>query len=203
MSTEHTAPSETGIAAPPPSPDRLAALAVRFETMVLRRALIVGGLALLVMVGLFLSNFAVDKAIWYWSLMFPVFGVVCLWHELAGGAARVTPLWRILVRQSLHWMFPIVAVHMLFLQHARGQIPADSVALVVVVLLAVTCFLAGVHFDLSFIWVSIVLVAAAMLGTEVETYLWLVTTLGIVALALAAASMAMLRRRHQGQAPAG
>jgi hypothetical protein len=49
---------------------------------------------------------------------------------------------------------------------------ADSVALVVLVLLALTCFLAGVHFDHTFVWLSLVLVAAAIVGTEVETYLW-------------------------------
>ena len=75
--------------------------------------------------------------------MFPVFGIACVWHELAGGAAYVKPLWRILLRQFFHWMFPIVAVRVLFLQHARGEMSADSVALVVLVLLALTCFLAG------------------------------------------------------------
>ena len=101
------------------------------------------------MVGLFLSNFAVNKALGYWELMFPVFGVACVWHELAGGAAYVKPLWRILLRQTFHWLFPIVAVRVLFLQHARGEMSADSVALVVLVLLALTCFLAGIHFDNS------------------------------------------------------
>jgi hypothetical protein len=156
--------------APAHSRDRLTSVAARFQAVVLRRALIVGVLVLLVMVGLFLSNFAVNKALGYWELMFPVFGVACVWHELAGGAAYVKPLWRVLLRQFFHWMFPIIAVRVLFLQHARGEMSADSVALVVLVLPALTCFLAGIHFDNSFVWVSLVLVAAAIIGTEVETY---------------------------------
>jgi len=162
------------------------------------------------MVGLFLSNFAVNKALGYWELMFPVFGVACVRHELAGGAAYVKPLWRILLRQTFHWLFPIVAVCCVrlstgcfrssrfgfcFLQHARGEMSADSVALVVLVLLALTCFLAGIQFDNSFVWVSPVLVAAAIVGTEVETYLWLIAVLGAVALALAVISSVLLRRR--------
>jgi hypothetical protein len=71
------------------------------------------------MVGLFLSDFAINKALGYWKLMFPVFGIACVWHELAGGGAYVKPLWRILLRQFFHWMLPIVAVRVLFLQHAR------------------------------------------------------------------------------------
>ena len=183
----------------PPPPDRLALLAARFEATVIRRVMLVGALMVLIMIGLFLANFAIGKAKWYWSAMFPIFGIACVWHELAGGAARVVPLWRLLLRQSLHWLFPIVAVRILFLQHERGQMSADSVALVILVLLAVTCFLAGVHFDYSFIWVSLIIGLAAMFGTEVETYLWLVAVLGIIALALAIASTAMLRRRPEIQ----
>jgi hypothetical protein len=187
---------EDAARAPKPSADRLTSVAVRIQAVLLRRALIVGALVLLVMVGLFLSNFAVNKALGYWELMFPVFGIACVWHELAGGAAYVKPLWRILLRQFFHWMFPIVAVRVLFLQHARGEMSADSVALVVLVLLALTCFLAGIHFDNSFVWVSLVLVAAAIVGTEVETYLWLIAVLGAVALALAVLSSVLLRRRR-------
>jgi len=178
-------------------------MAGRFESIVLRRGLIVGGLIVLVMIGLFLSNFAVEKAHWYWGAMFPVFGLVCLWHELAGGAAHERPLWRIVLREVAHWLFPIIAVRILFLQHARGQMSSDSVALVILILLAVTCFLAGVHFDWSFIWVSLVLTAAALLGTEIETYIWLAALLGLAALVLAIVSMVMLRRRNVAPAPAG
>ena len=101
-------------------------------------------------------------------------------------------------------MFPIVAVRVLFLQHTRGEMSADSVALVVLVLPALTCFLAGIHFDNSFVWVSLVLVAAAIVGTEVETCLWLIAVLGAVALVLAVLSSVMLRRRGGAvNAPSG
>src|SRR5262249_2383681 len=141
------------------------------------------------------SNFSVERAKWYWGIMFPVFGVACVWHELAGGAARVTPLWRILLRQTLHWLFPIIAVRILFLQLERGQMSADSVALVILILFAVTSFLAGVHFDRSFIWVSVILGIVSILGTEVETYLWLFGILGLIAAVLAVLSVVLLRRR--------
>src|SRR5215468_6916273 len=204
MPADASETTEGAAPAPKPSADRLTSVAVRFQAVVLRRALIVGVLVLLVMVGLFLSNFAVNKALGYWELMFPVFGSACVWHELAGGTAYVKPLWRILLRQFFHWMFPIVAVRVLFLQHARGEMSADSVALVVLVLLALTCFLAGIHFDNSFVWVSLVLVVAAIVGTEVETYLWLIAVLGAVALALALLSIVLMRRRRGAvNAPSG
>ncbi|MGO9452581.1 MAG: hypothetical protein ACLQDV_16310 [Candidatus Binataceae bacterium] len=202
MPVEDSSTSATP-ASPPPAPDRLTAIAVRFEAVMLRRALIVGALGLLVMIGLFLSNFSIDKARWYWSAMFPIFGIACVWHELAGGRAQEVALWKLLLRQAMHWLVPIFAVRIVFLQHERGQLSGNAVALVVLILLAVTCFLAGLHFDSSFIWVSVFLGLAALFGTEIETYLWLGAVLTVIAVALAVLSSALLRRHKSAPAPAG
>ena len=187
-----------------PSPlERAGNLATRVESIFVRRLLVVGVLGILVMIGLFLSNYSSEKARFYWCAMFPVFGIACLAHELAAGRAYEIALWRILMRQTLHWIGPIVAVKILFMQHARGQMANDTVALIIILLLAVTCFLAGVHFDSSFYWVSAFLAMAAVIGTEIETYLWFVIVLLLIAIAIAVLSTILLRRGAKaGAAPA-
>ncbi|HZO81900.1 MAG TPA: hypothetical protein VFB33_09405 [Candidatus Binataceae bacterium] len=146
------------------------------------------------MVGLFVSNYSSGGARHYWLAMFPLFGLTCVAHELAAGRAGEVALWRILLRQMLHWLGPIIAVKILFLQQARGQMSTDAVALTILLVLAVTCFPAGVHFDRSFYWVSALLALAAMIGTEIETYLWFVAVVALVVIALAALSAILLRR---------
>jgi hypothetical protein len=168
--------------------------ASRLESIFVRRLLVVGVLGVMVMIGLFLSNYSCEKARYYWCAMFPIFGLACLAHELAAGRAYEIALWRILLRQALHWIGPIVAVKILFMQHARGQMSTDAVALTIILLLAVTCFLAGVHFDRSFYWVSAFLALAAVIGTEVETYLWFVVVLLLIGVAIAVLSAILLRR---------
>jgi len=74
------------------------------------------------------------------------------------------------------------------MQHARGQMATDAVALTVILLLTVTCFLAGVHFDSSFYWVSVFLALTAVIGTEIETYLWFAVVLLLIAIAIALVS---------------
>jgi hypothetical protein len=174
--------------------DRLGNWAGQLESMLLRRLLVVGALGALVMIGLFLSNYSSARAVSYWSAMFPIFGLACLAHELAGGRAYAVALWRILVRQMLHWMGPIIAVKILFLQYARGQMSTDAVALTIILVLAVTCFLAGVHFDGSFYWVSIFLALAVVVGTEIETYIWFASVMVLVVTAIAILSTVLLRR---------
>lgn len=170
------------------------------ESLLARRLLVVGVLGVMVMIGLFLSNYSNEASHYYWWAMFPVFGIACLAHELASGRAYEIALWRIVLRQALHWLGPIIAVKILFLQHARGQMSNDAVALMVLLLLATTSFLAGVHFDRSFYWVSAILVFAALIGTEIETYLWLVVVLMLIVGALAVVSAILLRRGHGGKA---
>ncbi len=184
---------------PEPAPTLpIASWTSRFEAIVLRRILVVGLLWILVMIGLFLTNISHEKARFYWSAMFPIFGLVSIWHELMGRGRGIAPVWKMLAVQALHWLGPIIAVRIIFLQLARGQMDADAVALVTLLILAVTSFLAGVHLDRSFYWVSAVIAFAAVIGTEVEAYLWLLAVIAIVAIAITVFAASALRR-----APAG
>ena len=171
--------------------------------MLLRRLLVVGVLCLLVMVGLFLTNVNHLRARFYWSAMFPIFGIVSTWHELLGPHRTEMPLWRLLLREVLHWLLPIVVVRIVFLQLTRGQMSADAVALVTLIILAATCFTAGVHLDHSFYWIGAVLAFAAVIGTEVEAYLWMILAVAAVALAITVFAAVALRRRNTETARAG
>ncbi|MGA7872215.1 MAG: hypothetical protein WCA22_15115 [Candidatus Binatus sp.] len=184
-------PPDQPTIATPPAP----AWTSRIEAVLLRRLLIVGVLCVLVMVGLFLTNVNHLEARFYWSAMFPVFLGVSLWHELLGPSRHEGPVWKRILRQALHWLGPIVAVRIIFLQLARGQMDADAVALMTLVILAVTCFMAGVHMDRSFYWVSAVLALAAVFGTEVEAYFWMLVALAILAVAVTVFAAITLRRR--------
>lgn len=203
MSATETEPQTGAPAAPATTTIAPASWTSRIEASLLRRLLIVGVLSVLVMIGLFLTNVSHLHARYYWSVMFPVFGIVSLRHELAGPNTNAGPVWRRILRQVLHWLGPIVAVQIIFLQLARGQMDADSVALVTLVILAVTCFMAGVHMDRSFYWVSAALALAAVIGTEVEAYLWMLAAIAIVAIAITVFAITALRRRPTEPARAG
>jgi hypothetical protein len=175
----------------------------RIETILLRQVLIVGVLSVLIMIGLFLTNINHLRARFYWSAMFPIFGIASLCHELLGHRRHPGQVWKSILQQALHWLGPIIAVWIVFLQLERGQMSADGVALVTLVILAVTCFMAGVHMDRSFYWVSAVLALAAVVGTEVEAYIWALLAIAIVAIAIAVFAAMMLRRRKTELARAG
>jgi hypothetical protein len=174
----------------------LSAWTAKIETSVLHRMLVVGALGILIMFGLFLANYSPQRADWYWSAMFPVFGLVCLIHQLTVGDTHGMPAWQVPLMQALHWLGPIVAVRIIFLQLSRGQMAADAVALMILLVLAVTVYLAGLHFDRSFIWVSLVLALAALGGTEVEAYFWLMIVIVLLMTALVVFAAVLIKRRN-------
>ena len=167
----------------------------RLEASVLHKALVAAVLALLVMVGLFLTNYSSHRARVYWSAMFPVFGLISLWHATVSRKFAEPPL-PLVVKHALHWIVPILAVRIIFLELRWGQMDADSVALMTVLVLSVTCFLAGVHLDYNFLWVSAILALASVFGTEMEGYLWIIAVLALVAAAVVAYVVNLLRRHH-------
>lgn len=183
---------------PPPvsqPASRLDTWSARIETSVLRQLLVVGALGMLIMVGLFLANYKPRAAEWYWITMFPVFGLVCLGHQLTADTTAGLSAWGTPLQQALHWLGPVVAVRIIFLQFTRGQMAADSAALMILLVLAVTSYLAGLHFDRAFVWVSIVLALAALVGTEIETYLWLIVIMAALMIILVVLSTVLMRRR--------
>src|SRR5271156_6898874 len=110
MSVTETGPQPVAQDAPATTTIAPTSWSSRIEPGLLRRVLIVGVLCVLVMIGLFLTNVSRLHARYYWSAMFPIFGIVSLWHELLGPGRHEGPVWRRIMLQALHWLGPIVAV---------------------------------------------------------------------------------------------
>src|SRR5260370_40263378 len=71
----------------------------KIESVLLQRLLIVGVLSVLIMIGLFLTNVNHLRSRFYWSAMFPIFWIVCVWHELNGPCRHELPIWKRILRQ--------------------------------------------------------------------------------------------------------
>jgi hypothetical protein len=171
--------------------------AAKMEVSLVRRLQVAGVLSIFIIFGLFLANYSAVKAYHYWCAMFPVFGLVCLSHQLIAGNTGATPVWKVVLKQTLHWLGPIVAVSVVFLQLTKGEMDSAAVALTTLLILSVTCFLAGLHFDQVFIPLSIFLVLVALVGTEIEAYVWLTVFIGLLAAALVIFSTLVIRRQRR------
>ncbi|MBI1867823.1 MAG: hypothetical protein HYS06_05960 [Methylocystis sp.] len=80
----------------------------------------------------------------YWLILIPFFGVICVvarWRDVEGRE----PHWRLIQTQALHWVAVILATYLVFVADVKQMMNADARALMVLTLLALGTFTAGVH----------------------------------------------------------
>ena len=160
--------------------------------------LVAGVLTLLSAIGLLLTNYSAATALTYWSVMFPAFGLVALWHAHSERTENVALT---VARVAAHWLGPLIALRLLFLQLYRGQMDADAVGVTTLLLLAVTSFLAGIYQDRLFFFAAAVLALGTFVATEIEAYIWLVVIIGILAVAAIIGGAVLWRRTIGASSP--
>ncbi len=165
----------------------------RLGTSLHRLLLAAGVLTLLSAIGLVLTNYRPATALNYWSIMFPAFGLVAVWQVLSH-AERREDMALTLVRIAAHWLGPLLALRLLFLQLHRGQMDADAVGATTLLLLAVTSFLAGIYQDRLFFFAATILALGTAVATEIEAYIWLIVVVALLAVGAVIGGATLWRR---------
>lgn len=96
----------------------------------------------LAIVGVGYTNVSQQPLVGYWEFLAIAIAVVCIvtkWPELDDRRARFRLLWT----QALHWIAVLVAMNIILFSGVRQLLPAPAASLVLLTLLALGSFLAG------------------------------------------------------------
>lgn len=127
-------------------------------------------------VGIGITNFMPVRSFWFWVAMAPVFGVVSLYLGWSKARQRGERISRILWAQVLHWVGLFAAIVLIYLLFdPAGRINNNQLAMISLLALALTTFLAGVHFDWRFMVVGIVLGLSLAGAAFVEQMIWMIS----------------------------
>jgi len=155
-------------------------------------------LVLLAVAGVLVADFfPPERALRYWLVMVPVFGVLSMVMtgiRTSRDGDEVAPA---LLRQVLHWAALGAAIALLFYLQSVGRLPERDVSLLALMALALTTFLAGVHGDWRFAVVGLILGTGATVMALLEAYRLLV----IIPIAVLAIVLVTRRRREPSSAP--
>jgi hypothetical protein len=134
----------------------------------------------LVGVGLTMANRSAASA--YWISLVPLYGLLCIWltHYHGHASVRADSYW--IWRQVFHWAAIDAAICLDFFIGSTSLVTTEGVGIDALVLLALGCFLAGVHFEWLFLVVGVLLTLTLVAVIEAEHYLWLLVGVGVVAL---------------------
>jgi hypothetical protein len=134
----------------------------------------------------------------YWTILVPIFGVICVatqWRDVEGPEAH----WHLIWTQAFHWGAVIVAMYLVLSVNVKQMMNADANALVVLTLLALGTFTAGVRhaagWRICMVGVVLGLGVPAIAWLEQSTLLLLLIATAFVAIAV---PYFMHKRRERG-----
>jgi hypothetical protein len=85
----------------------------------------------------------------------------------------------------LHWAGLLVAVRLVYEMLHKGRLDNENTGLVILLLLALSVFIAGIHLGWRLCLVGGFLGAALVAATYLEEYVWVLVIIGLVVLAIA------------------
>jgi hypothetical protein len=80
----------------------------------------------------------------YWIFLVPCFALICIlarWQDVESNELY----WKLIKTEALHWVAVLVAMYLVFVSDVKQMMNADASALMVLTLLALGTFTAGVH----------------------------------------------------------
>lgn len=164
------------------APDPTAAPAPTAGRSSVVQEIVLLALVVLSAVGVAVSEISPPKAFRYWLVMVPIFGGISLFSGWSSARASGMTAGGVLGRQVLHWAALAVAVCLVFLLQTTGHLGEADAGTVTLLSLALTTFLAGVHFDWRYCVVGGLLAGAVAAIAVLTGFLWLV---GIAAVGFA------------------
>jgi hypothetical protein len=134
----------------------------------------------------------------YWIALVPVYAVLSIAttrarERHAGGEAHQVHIWR----QIWHWLGIGVALVVDFLIRGTGEESGLGAGLNAMLLLAVGCYLAGVHFEWLFAVVGVLLTLALIILMKTDQYLWLIFVIGGLSILAVYGLPRLFERRHR------
>jgi len=150
--------------------------------------------AAICLVGFPLADFAPQYVGIFWMIAGPLGGFASFalgWrHSVRMGQMRRD----VGVRHGLHWTGMMVAIFLVVPLGVTGTIAWSAVHRIILLLLGLSYFLAGVHLDRPLLWVGLLMIVAYVALFFIQAYQW--TIVGIaVAVALAVAGLAGGKKR--------
>jgi hypothetical protein len=115
------------------------------KTGFLQRKLPFVVLLVLAIVGVAYTNISQQPLIGYWEFLALATGVVCIVTQWASARDKQARL-RLMVTQALHWTAILVTMNIVLMSGVQSMLPAPATGLMLLTLLALGTFLAGVNF---------------------------------------------------------
>lgn len=139
---------------------------------------------LLALFGVAYTNFARQAMTAYWIVLAPIFGLICVAVRWRGLESRQSHI-KLVVTQALHWGAVVFAMYLVFVADVRQMMSDFASSLMVLTVLALGTFTAGIHvgaWRVCVIGVLLGLGVPAIAWFEERTFLFMLLTIALLAI---------------------
>jgi hypothetical protein len=160
-------------------------------------------LLLLAVVGIAYTSISPDSSAAYWKVLAPVFAIVCIvsqWPRVPAGSGAKT---RLIILQLVHWGAFLLTILLVFLPDVQKMLTSVVSAQVILYLLALSTFLAGLYnasWQLIAVGALMALSVPAIAFLERSVLLWVVIAASV---ALVIVAYVFQRRRAAAKPSSG
>jgi hypothetical protein len=137
-------------------------------------------LVVLSFVGFGIAGFSARGSFQYWLVIAPVFAIISIYTAWSRERVRGESASGILKIQVLHWLVLPISVYLVYQLQLNGRLDKGDAGVVELLAIAITTFLAGVHFDWRLGLVGAALGIGAFGAAVVEEYFWIVGLIAVV-----------------------
>ncbi len=150
-------------------------------------------LLVLALIGMAVTQSSADRAWEFWMVLVVIYGTVSTLQTRRRLRLEGQPVRPIIRKQVLHWCALLVAMQLLVFLERTDIMDRSAAADAALLLLALTCVLAGIHFEWMFLVIGTVLALMVVVVAKTEQFeMWLI----MVPTALAAAGLFFWRWRR-------
>jgi hypothetical protein len=142
------------------------------------------GLLLLDVIGIGVTEFAMNFSHWYWLAMVVVTGFACAFIVRFRAHREDLNTTGMMKNEVLFWLAVLIAVNLVYFLFQAGRLNSENTGLVILLLLALSTFLAGLRLGWQLCLLGSVLGAALVFATYLEEFLWLLLLAGLVVVAV-------------------
>jgi len=138
------------------------------------RAKLITGLIMLILafIGLVIADLSQGGAWDYWRVMVPVFALLSLWLSWYLRKKKHSMTFVKIWHEIIHWLGLLLAVYMVSAFVNIGILTRVQASLMVITLLALTTFIAGIYIEPTFFLVGVMLGLFAAAAGFAEQYLY-------------------------------
>ena len=155
-------------------------------TTFLRRQLPFIAVLALAIGGVAYANASRQPLVGYWEFLALAIGVLCIfteWPRLDEKQARVRLLWT----QALHWVAVLITMNIMLLSNVQRLLPAPAMSLVLMSLLALGTFLAGLNLlslQIGFLGLALALAVPAIAWLKNSMLFFILGAVFLIGLAM-------------------